>query len=87
MYVTEFQKRGLPHMHMLLVLEINDKLRDLTDYDSNVRSKIPKLECEPHLHEVVVKHMIHGPCGIINRNSPCMKDGHCKKKVSQIILG
>ncbi|KAI5428377.1 hypothetical protein KIW84_033387 [Lathyrus oleraceus] len=53
MYVTEFQKRGLPHVHMLLVLESNDKLRDPKDYDSMVRAEIPKLECEPQLHEAV----------------------------------
>ncbi|KAI5390621.1 hypothetical protein KIW84_075788 [Lathyrus oleraceus] len=71
MYVTEFQKRGLPHVHMLLVLESNDKLCDPKDYDSMVRAEIPKLECEPQLHEAIVRHMIHGPCGIINRKSPC----------------
>ncbi|XP_050876133.1 uncharacterized protein LOC127079808 [Lathyrus oleraceus] len=86
MYVTEFQKRGLPHVHMLLVLESNDKLRDPKDYDSMVRAEIPKLECEPQLHEAVVRHMIHGPCGIINRKSPCMKDGHCKKRYPKQFL-
>ncbi|KAI5397540.1 hypothetical protein KIW84_063382 [Lathyrus oleraceus] len=86
MYVTEFQKRGLPHVHMLLVLESNDKLRDPKDYDSMVRAEIPKLECEPQLHEAVVRHMIHGPCGIINRKFPCMKDGHCKKRYPKQFL-
>ncbi|XP_050897527.1 uncharacterized protein LOC127104385 [Lathyrus oleraceus] len=86
MYVTEFQKRGLPHVHMLLVLESNDKLRDPKDYDSMVRAEIPKLECEPQLHEAVVRHMIHGPCDIINRKSPCMKDGHCKKRYPKQFL-
>ncbi|XP_052107503.1 uncharacterized protein LOC107458495 [Arachis duranensis] len=33
-YVTEFQKRGLPHVHMLLILENNDKLIDPEHYDS-----------------------------------------------------
>ncbi|KAI5396483.1 hypothetical protein KIW84_062627 [Lathyrus oleraceus] len=86
MYVTEFQKRGLPYVHMLLVLESNDKLRDRKDYDSMVRAEIPKLECEPQLHEAVVRHMIHGPYGIINRKSPCMKDGHCKKRYPKQFL-
>lgn len=59
MYVTGFQKRGLPHVHMLLVLENNDKLYAPEEYDSVVRAEIPKLECERKLHEAVVKHMIH----------------------------
>jgi hypothetical protein len=80
LYVTEFQKRGLPHVHMLLVLDSNDKLRDPEEYDSVDRAEIPKLECEPHLHAAVLKHMIHGLCGALNKNSPCMKDEHCKKR-------
>ncbi|KAI5438474.1 hypothetical protein KIW84_024275 [Lathyrus oleraceus] len=86
MYVTEFQKHGLPNVHMLLVLESNDKLHDPKDYDSMVRAEIPKLEYEPQLHEAVVKHMIHGPCGIINRKYPCMKDRHCKKSYPKQLL-
>ncbi|KAI5433766.1 hypothetical protein KIW84_020869 [Lathyrus oleraceus] len=34
MYVTKFQKRGLSHLHMLLVLESDDKLCDPKDYNS-----------------------------------------------------
>ncbi|CAK8561548.1 unnamed protein product [Lathyrus sativus] len=86
MYVTEFQKRGFPHVHMLLVLESNDKLRGPEEYDSTVRAEIPKLECEPQLHESVLKHMIYGPCGVMNRKSPCMKDGHCKKRYPKQFL-
>lgn len=73
-------------MHMLLVLESNDKLRDPKEYDSMVRAEIPKLESEPQLHETIVKHMIHEPCGIINRKSPCMKDEHCKKRYPKQFL-
>ncbi|GAU43626.1 hypothetical protein TSUD_185190 [Trifolium subterraneum] len=86
MYVTEFQKRGLPHVHMLLFLDSNDKLRDPEEYDSVVRAEIPKLESEPHLHVAVPKHMIHGPCGVLNESSPCMKDGHCKKRYPKEFL-
>ncbi|KAI5385593.1 hypothetical protein KIW84_072263 [Lathyrus oleraceus] len=80
MYVTEFQKHGLPHVHMLLILDIDDKLREPEEYDSVVKAEIPRHESEPELYEAVVKHMIHGSCGVLNQSSPCMKNGHCKKR-------
>ncbi|XP_068466667.1 uncharacterized protein [Phaseolus vulgaris] len=86
MYVIEFQKHGLPHVHMLLILQDNDKLRDPEDYDSIVRAKIPKSEEEPQLHESVLKQMIHGPCGTLNPRSPCMKQNQCKKKYPKEFL-
>ncbi|XP_052107528.1 uncharacterized protein LOC110273562 [Arachis duranensis] len=78
-YVTEFQKRGFPYVHMLLILENNDKLSDPDQYDSLVRTEIPCKETEPHLHEAVLRHMVHGPCGTLNQYSPCMKNGQCKR--------
>lgn len=46
MYLIEFQIQGFSHVHMLLVLESNEKLRDPEEYDSVIRVEIPKLECE-----------------------------------------
>ncbi|XP_016177928.1 uncharacterized protein LOC107620251 [Arachis ipaensis] len=63
---------------MLLILENNDKLSDSDQYDSLVRAEIPCKETEPHLHEAVLRHMVHGPCGTLNQFSPCMKNGQCK---------
>ena len=78
-YVIEFQKRGLPHVHMLLMLEENDKLNSPDDYDQMVCAEIPNPNEEPELYGVVLRHMIHGPCGIHNSRSPCMKRGSCKR--------
>ncbi|CAN6555560.1 unnamed protein product [Malus baccata var. baccata] len=80
-YVIEFQKRGLPYVHMLVVLDENDKINNPDEYGRIVRAEIPNEDVEPQLYNVVLKHMIHGPCGIHNPQSPCMKNGRsCKRK-------
>ncbi|XP_075507582.1 uncharacterized protein LOC142544417 [Primulina tabacum] len=78
-YVIEYQKRGLPHVHMLVIFENNDKLCTPEHFDSIVHAGIPSQTEEPNLHKAVVHHMIHGPCGSINPNCPCMVNGKCKK--------
>ncbi|XP_075640438.1 uncharacterized protein LOC142612209 [Castanea sativa] len=69
--VFEFQKRGLSHAHMLIILDEDDKLHNPEDYDQVVKGEIPYKEEQPQLHKAVLKHMIHGPYGIQNPRSPC----------------
>ncbi|XP_073300535.1 uncharacterized protein [Primulina huaijiensis] len=78
-YVIEYQKRGLPHVHMLVIFENNDKLCTPDHFDSIVRAEITSQTEEPNLHKAVLHHMIHGQCGSINLNCPCMVNGKCKK--------
>jgi len=77
-HVTEFQKRGLPHEHFLLIMEPNTKLRSPDDYDKFISAELPDPVKYPVLHKLVCKHMMHGPCGTLNRNCPCMVDGECR---------
>ncbi|CAI6365825.1 unnamed protein product [Macrosiphum euphorbiae] len=77
MYSIEWQKRGLPHVHILIWLE--NKIRP-DDIDSLICAEIPDPIQVPILHEIVRKNMIHGPCGTFNGNSKCMSNGKCKKK-------
>ena len=44
-----------------------------------ISAEIPNIQTHPTLHEYVVKHMMHGPCGVLNTNSVCMRDGECIK--------
>ena len=62
-YVIEFQKRGLPHAHFLLIMNAQDKINNPDHYDKLVCAEIPDKIRHPKMHELVVKHMIHGPCG------------------------
>ena len=78
-YVIEFQKRGLPHCHILLILQHTSKPASPDDYDAYVSAEIPDVNISPGLHSIVVQHMIHGPCGLANPNSPCMLDNKCTK--------
>jgi hypothetical protein len=76
-YVIEFQKRGLPHSHILIWLADEDKPRTTTDFDTIVCAEIPNPEINPILFGIVTKHMIHGPCGHIN--PACVKNSNCSK--------
>eukprot|EP00959_Pyramimonas_sp_CCMP1952_P227366 4753447-Pyramimonas_sp.AAC.1 len=35
---------------------------------------------QPDLCRLVDRHMVHGPCGNLNPDCPCMKDGLCSKQ-------
>lgn len=78
-YTIEFQKRGLPHAHILLTLDEEDRIRDTNDIDQIVHAYIPDQTTHSMLYDKVKKHMIHGPCGVLNPQAPCMKDGNCTK--------
>ena len=86
-HVIEFQKRGLPHCHMLFHLRNEDKLRDCDDIDHIISAEIPDPIANPVLHEIVKSCMIYGPCGDLNPKSTCMKDGHCTKKYPKEFVG
>ncbi|XP_072158483.1 uncharacterized protein [Bemisia tabaci] len=78
-YVIEFQKRGLPHCHLLLILDKNHKFRDSASIDSCVSAELPDHEKSPIFYNRVLSHMVHGPCCERNPSSPCMKLGKCSK--------
>jgi hypothetical protein len=78
-YTIEFQKRGLPHMHLLIFLSGEDKIREPSHVDSCIRAYWPDPQSEPLLFETVRRCMVHGPCGPANPTAPCMADGKCSK--------
>ncbi|GBM80678.1 hypothetical protein AVEN_137206-1 [Araneus ventricosus] len=79
-YVIEFQKRGLPHAHILLTLDSESNIRTKDDIDKFVSAELPDPCTDLRLFQIVTKRMVHGPCGTININSPCMRDVQCCKR-------
>jgi hypothetical protein len=82
-YVVEFQKRGTPHAHILLILD-KDSYIKRDDIDNVVYAEVPDKELFPQLYEKVTKYMVHGPCGALNPRCSCMEMNkgvmHCTKK-------
>ena len=75
-WVVEFQKRGLPHAHILLMLHPKCKLTSPEQYDQIVSARIPDPKKHPRLHQIVQDRMIHGPCQFYKA---CLRDGECSK--------
>ncbi|GFY19856.1 ATP-dependent DNA helicase [Trichonephila clavipes] len=72
LYTIEWQKRGLPHAHILVWLK--DRIRP-EEIDQIISAEIPDPLIDQELFDIVTKHMIHGPCGAFNMTSPCMENG------------
>jgi hypothetical protein len=78
-YAIEFQKRGLPHMHILIFLKEPYRLTTTQAIDSCIWAYWPDPQTQPQLFETVKRCMVHGPCRPANPNLPCMENGKCTK--------
>ncbi|KAM2134401.1 hypothetical protein ACFX1R_004418 [Malus domestica] len=79
-YTVEFQKRGLPHCHILVWVSKEYKCHSPSDVDSIISAEIPNQEFDKDGYDVVALYMIHGPCGLAIEKSPCMKEKKCLKR-------
>jgi hypothetical protein len=71
-HTIEYQKRGLPHAHILLMIRAPFRPKTVEDVDSVVSAEIPDPVANPELYEVAIDCMLHELCGT---GSPCWKDG------------
>ncbi|KAI9120964.1 hypothetical protein K1719_007997 [Acacia pycnantha] len=78
-YTIEFQKRGLPHAHILLFLYPNDKIKDPEAIDNFICAEMPDKNISPLMYKLVRQFMLHGPCDRSNIKAPCMKNQKCSK--------
>ncbi|CAE1303705.1 unnamed protein product [Acanthosepion pharaonis] len=90
MHTIEWQKRCLPHSHILIWL--CDKI-EATEIDHLISAEIPDPSADPELYEIVITNMIHGPCGSHYNYTSCHNsDGKCTRQyprdfVSETITG
>ena len=73
-YTIEFQKRGLPHAHILIILCDTATPRDIVEYDRIVYAVLPDPVLQPRLHAIVKL------CGVAKKSAPCLRDERCSKR-------
>ncbi|XP_030745097.1 uncharacterized protein LOC115874142 [Sitophilus oryzae] len=78
-YVVEFQKRGLPHAHIMVCFRPEDKVDTIAKVDRVISARIPDPVLEPILYAVVSDNQIHRICGRDNPGATCMREGVCSK--------
>ncbi|KAJ1279783.1 hypothetical protein BS78_04G182000 [Paspalum vaginatum] len=79
LYSIEFQKRGLPHVHILVWLSKNGNEITPEIIDKWISAEIPDPREDPLGYVLISEYMMHSPCGRMNENCPCMKKGKCSK--------
>ena len=82
-FAIEFQMRGLPHAHFVLITSPGTRPRDANSDDYFARAEIPDSTVYPKLHSIITTRNLHGPCGPSFPNQPCMQEGVCRWKFPQ----
>ena len=85
-YAVKFQKRGLPHAHILIWKDV-DKDRQVSAAltGSFVSAEMPNPIEDPLGYAFICEFMMHGPCGENNDKCVCMKDGECSKHYPKFV--
>ena len=88
LWVVEFQKCGLPHVHILVILSEDDQIKISSEVNDIICAELPtdmfQKNSEEYtqsikLDQIVLKNMVHGPCGNVNPLSLWFEIGKCKK--------
>ena len=64
----EFQKRGLPHAHILLMMADKHKIKTPAQIDRCIEARIPNPKTQILENKTIVAHNIHRPC---DKTSDC----------------
>ncbi|KAF7685970.1 hypothetical protein CDIK_3281, partial [Cucumispora dikerogammari] len=68
-FAVEFQKRGLPHIHMCVKFNSESAITSVGKVDELISAELPDPSIDFDLFKIVVDNMIHGPC-----NENCLID-------------
>lgn len=75
-YTIKYQKRGLPHIELLMFLHLPDQFLEASQIDEVICADLPTAETDPNgeLIKIVTSVMNYGHCENVNLHSPCMSN-------------
>lgn len=74
-YVVEFQKRGLPHAHLLVILDSADTPRSVDDYDRIVSAELPNPVSFGY-RQLALKRCFGAPLACMQQDIPAEEGQH-----------
>jgi hypothetical protein len=89
-WMIEYQKHRLPHLYLLLFLQDHNFFLQEEGIDEVIHTRLPDLNRDPVLLDIVQSVMIHTLCLSYNDNTPCLicnentEALHCSKQFSKL---
>ena len=82
-YTIEFQKRGLPHIHLFTFLQSQDCTQDFYYINFMISAQLSDPQLQLLLYAKVTKYMLYSPCSADNPQAKCMVNRQCSKCFSK----
>src|SRR5947207_10427171 len=80
--LSNFKKRDLSHTHILLIMNHDDKIRDIEDIDDIICAEILDRNIDSILYDIISRNMMHDSYGSAYSDSSCMTNEKYSKKYS-----
>jgi hypothetical protein len=77
-YTIKYQKRGLPHAHIIIFFAGGHAFFEPEVIDNLIRAELPDraLDLDRSLIKIVKQVMVHGLCGFLKPGAVCMKKAY-----------
>ncbi|CAN1769839.1 hypothetical protein LINPERHAP1_LOCUS11421 [Linum perenne] len=80
LFITFTCNTNWPEVQFMVdLVQQSDKIYSPSHIDSVISAEIPDVIADPQCYDVVSRLMLHGPCGHLFPNSPCMVTEKCTK--------
>ena len=69
-------------MHILLIMNHDNKIRDIEDINNIIYTEILDRNINSNLYNIIINNIMHDSCDLTYLNSLYMKNENCSKKYS-----